>query len=613
MQSSPIRGRRHYDGFEYAEHDHCSLSTPTVQRGKRGALLSSASDAVLDNVKARRLLQVRQKVTVFSPYGFMADIVHCRNLARSTPALLALNVILAATSLAQPSHEHASSVAPTQIIGLLTQIGSLHHPVATRNALAQRYFDQGLTLVYAFNYRDARRSFQQAALLDSTLAMAHWGVALTLGSFINHQITAKDLPAASAAVQLALRLPAPPHERVLIEALAVRYRATPVPDLSRLEHEYRTAMNDVARRYPDDLDVQTLYAESIMNLRPWRLWRSDGVPEEATEEVVRVLESVLHRDPAHIGANHYYIHAVEASQSPERAVPSALRLSGAPFGRDVVHLIHMPAHVWYRAGDYRLAAASAERADSVAGHFAHNLQFLFVARSMLDDSAATLRVAEWLAEQGNLLLRRTPRAEVFLGMPLLARARYGRWAELLQIPTPDTTQPYHRMLWQWTHGLAYAATGQPAEAQRALTQYRRLMAAYPEAQEQLSFNTPLAEFTVAERMLTGMVAQAEHRVPDALNALRGAVEAEDALHFSEPPDWIFPAREALGSALLAAGDAISAERVFREDLLRNRRSPRSLRGLVASLRRQGRLYEAERVEALLPDAPLQPRAPDAPE
>jgi tetratricopeptide (TPR) repeat protein len=512
--------------------------------------------------------------------------------------LLAGLALSPASSVAQqPAHEHATPAVAAPAISLLNEIGRLHHPVSTRIVEAQRYFDQGLSLVYAFHYRDARRSFQEAARLDSTLAIAHWGIALTLGSFINHQIAARDVPAASAAIQRALALAAPAHERALIEALAVRYRESPAPDIAQLERDYRSAMALVAARYPDDLDVQTLYAESIMNLRPWRLWNSDGTPADGTAEMVRILEQVLQRDPTHIGANHYYIHALEASRSPERALPSAIYLNQQGFSRSAVHLIHMPAHVWYRTGDYALSAGSAARADSVAGHFAHNLQFLFVARSMLDDSAATLRAAEWLAEQGTVLMKRTPTGEIFLGMPLLARARYGRWTELLAIAAPDSSQHYHNLLWHWTRGLALAGVGRTREAESALDAYRTLVAAYPGLDGESSFNSPRAEFRVAERMLAASVALAANRRPQAIQALRDAVVAEDALLFSEPPDWIFPAREALGAALLASGDFTGAERVFRDDLERNRRSPRSLRGLAESLRRQGRAYEADLVSA----------------
>ena len=241
---------------------------------------------------------------------------------------------------------------------LMAGMGAVHHPVSTTDAEAQRFFDQGLAFIYGFNHDEALRSFKRAAELDPQLAMAHWGVALALGSNYNLQADARQQRAAYEAIQKAraLAAKASEHERAYIEALSRRYANDPQPDPQKLAVDYKNAMSDLVGRYPDDADAATLYAESMMNLRPWKLWTADGKPAEGTEEIIRVLEGVLRRNPDHTGANHYYIHAVEASPAPERALPSAARLERlAPAAG---HLVHMPSHIYIRTGDYEAAAKS---------------------------------------------------------------------------------------------------------------------------------------------------------------------------------------------------------------------------------------------------------------
>src|SRR5438046_4812242 len=239
---------------------------------------------------------------------------------------------------------------------LMSGLGEVHHPVSTKNREAQQFFDQGLKFVYGFNHDEARRSFQYAADLDPKLAMAWWGVALTLGPNYNLPVDPQREKAGYDAVQRALALQenASEPERAYINALAFRYSNDPKADLHQLDVAYRDAMAKLVQQYPDDLDAATLYAESMLNLNPWKLWLRDGRPTEGTEEIVAVLESVLKRDPNHLGANHYYIHAIEASPHPERALASAARLEKlAPAAG---HLVHMPAHIYARVGDHFASA-----------------------------------------------------------------------------------------------------------------------------------------------------------------------------------------------------------------------------------------------------------------
>jgi hypothetical protein len=506
------------------------------------------------------------------------------------------SLVLLFNLVAFAQHQHTATAPSVAPIELLPGMGSLSHPVSTTNAEAQKFFDQGLTLIYAFNYRDARRSFQRAAALDPQLAIAHWGIALALGSFINHQVTLKDQPVACAAILKALALSAPPHERALIVALAQRYSTAPDADLQQLERNYSQAMAGVYAQYPDDPDVATLYAESLMNLHPWKLWRNNGTPEAGTEEMVAVLEKALQRHPAHPGANHYYIHALEASPHPERTLSSATRLSQDKYGKAAAHLIHMPAHTWLRTGDYAASVASAEEADRVAGHFMHNLMFLFVARSRLGSFAETKSAADLIVAEAQTMLKRSAVFEVLLPAPLLAMARYQKWDEILAQPQPDAAQRYNAMVWHWARGMALAGKGNVRDAEAMLQTYRKLAAEYPNADEPAPLNSPRAEFTVAEWMLTGKIKLAAGEMDAAIAALRAGVQAEDALNFDEPPTWIFPVREALGSALLRKGDFAAAEQVFRDDLKHNRRNARSLFGLAESLRRQKKDYAALLVE-----------------
>ena len=513
---------------------------------------------------------------------------------------LAIVTALAAAAIpirAQPPHSHTAPPATAEIT-LMAGLGAVHHPVATASSEAQRYFDQGLSLIYSFHYIDARRSFDRAAALDPQCAMCFWGAALARGQFINHRMLARDKPGADSAMQRALALARQPHEQALIAALATRYTWESAADHAPKEQAYSIAMATIAARYPDDSDVQTLYAESLMNRHPWKLWSSDGTPADGTLEMVRVLEGVLRRDPAHVGANHYYIHAVEASPTPERALPSAMRLDAGTYSGSALHLIHMPAHVWYRVGDYAASARSAERADSVGGHFGHNLLFLFAAQTMRGDSAGARRTAGWLAAEGQRMMRRNPAFETFLAFSLLSAARFEQWSDVMATPQPDTTQRYHTMVWHWARGLALAATQHSADARVQLAEYRRLALAYPDADVAESFNAPTAEFNLAALTLAAEIALADGDRVTATRHFVAAIAAEDALAFSEPPDWIFPLRERYGRAALTWKDGVAAERAFRDDLMRNRRSPRSLAGLAASLRLQQRTYEAERVDAL---------------
>ena len=510
-------------------------------------------------------------------------------------AIVAWAVFFSCPSLfAQGAHSHPV-VAPAAVMPLLDGLGAVHHPVVTTHAEAQRYFDQGLTLIYAFNYNDAHRSFLRASEIDSTCAMALWGIALSRGSFINHRMSAADLPSADSVVRLALARVTAPHERALIEALAVRYAASRDLSMDEREARYSQQMELVAARYPDDLDVQTLYAESIMNLRPWKQWRRDGSPEAGTVTLVGVLERVLGRNPAHLGANHYYIHAVEGSRHPERALPSAELLRAGQFPAPAVHLTHMPAHVYLRTGAYALAVGSALSADSLAGPFLHNLEFLFATRMMMTDSAAAQRVAEQVAAVATRMLRRSSVFEAYLARPMLAMVRFARWGEIIETSSPDTTQRVHTMQWLWARGMAFAGVRRVAEATAALKEHDDLLARYrtddPEFEQAVRKSGQLESYA-----LSSAIALASGRKSEAMSFLSAGVTAESKLPYTEPPDWLFPFLEQRGRVRLLGSDARGAAVDFRADLVERPRSPRSLAGLAEALRMQGRADAAARVD-----------------
>jgi tetratricopeptide (TPR) repeat protein len=369
-----------------------------------------------------------------------------------------------------------SLFAQSNPAGLIPGIGQLHHAISTKNPEAQRFFDQGLTLVFAFNHEEAARSFRRAAELDPQSAMPYWGVALALGPCINLDVDPPHEKAAYEAVQKAIALSSGVGEieRAYIQALAKRYSADPGVNLRKLDADYAHAMGELSKRYPDDLDAATLYAESLMDLHPWKLWSLDGRPAEGTNEIVAVLESVLRRDPNHIGANHYYIHAVEASPHPEWALASAKRMETlAPAAG---HLVHMPAHIYMRVGEYTAAARSnalAAEADRVylratgttgsmydAMYYAHNLHFLAAADSMAGNLVAAKRAADELVAHVGTMVHSMPTAEFYMPTPMFVLVRFHRWDEILKVPAPEPSLAMTTAFWHFARGSAAAATGQ---------------------------------------------------------------------------------------------------------------------------------------------------------
>ncbi|HWP90799.1 MAG TPA: hypothetical protein VNN20_01175 [Thermodesulfobacteriota bacterium] len=515
-------------------------------------------------------------------------------------------LLISGSAMCQEHH----STDQTNKAELIYGMGDHHHPVSTTNPDAQRFFDQGLTLIYAFNHDEAVRSFKRAAELDPNLAMAYWGIALALGANINLPADPEREKAAYEAIQKAIQLStnAPDQEKAYINALAKRYSNDPEADLNKLALDYKNAMGELSKNYPDDLDAATLYAESMMNLRPWQLWNKDGTPAEGTEEIILVLESVLDRNPDHIGANHYYIHAVEASSTPGRALPSAERLK--TLAPSAGHLVHMPAHIYMRTGDYKSAVqANLEGAEAdrdyiknggVKGiyplmYYSHNLHFLSVAHAMQGRYLDAKRAADQLGEHVGPHVKEMPMLEFFMPTSTLIMVRFGRWDDILASPKPDSGMLITTAMWHFARGMAYAAADKVNEAENERTQFASVAKAVP-GDATWDLNSASSVLNIAGMVLDARIALARGDKKSAIEILRKAAEAEDALNYAEPPGWYIPVRESLGAVLLLNGDYAEAEGVFRADLERNPRSGRSLFGLSESLKAQGKGYSSQLVQ-----------------
>jgi tetratricopeptide (TPR) repeat protein len=499
---------------------------------------------------------------------------------------------------------------------LMPGYGDLHHPVSTNNAQAQQFFDQGLRQIYAFNHDEAARSFQRAADLDPQLAMAYWGVAEAVGPNYNDPASDDRFAAAHTAIQKAVDLSgtASLAEQAYIKAMALRFPADPKADRRQAAEAYHGAMRDVVKQFPDDLDAATLFAESGMNLHPWGLWMVDGTPREGTEEIVATLESVIKRDPNHLGAIHYYIHSVEASKSPERALAGANRL--AALAPAAGHIVHMPAHVYIRTGDYAAAVKTNQEAAAVdqayikaSGahgiypmmYYSHNLHFIAMCSAMNGDYGEANKNADLLAAHVAPHVKDMPPLEGFMTIPIAVDVRFHKWDEILKMPRPDSEMKIMTVFWHFARGMALAAKGKVNEAE---SEYQVVSDAEKNTPEDVVFAMPVDNkakdvLKIARDVLGAKIALAKKDKAGTIALLQSAVAAQDTLKYAEPEDWFFPVRESLGAALLMNGDNAGAEKVFREDLDHHPRNPRSLFGLQQALKAQGKEYDAGFVQKQL--------------
>ncbi len=499
-------------------------------------------------------------------------------------------------------------------IELLPGLGSWRMEAGIRDAETRRWFDQGLVLAYGFNHDAASRAFLKAAELDPRCGMCWWGAALVLGPHLNAGMPTENGARAWMRLQQAQRL-APglrEHERAYIAALSARYSENAEGDRARLDEAYARAMRELVAKYPQDVDARTLLAEALMDLHPWDFYGRDGEPRPWTGEIVGLLEQVLRQSPDHPGANHLYIHALEASRTPARALESARRLHTLAPGAG--HLVHMPSHIYMRTGRYHEATEANLRAVSAdrtyldlcgattgiypQGYVPHNHHFLYASAMMEGDSKRALAAADEVARQMDLERSREPgyvALQHYWVTPYLARVRFGHWTELLAQEPPPADLPYPTAIWHYAHGMALLRTGRLLDARRDLEGLATI-AAHPDMEHQSvwDINSFASLLHVAERQFAGELALARGENDAAIAALRGAVAQEDALNYDEPAAWYMPVRQALGAALLQAGRAEEAQAVFEEDLQRNPDNGWSLWGLVSALAAQHRPVEETR-------------------
>lgn len=486
----------------------------------------------------------------------------------------------------------------------------IYHPVSTNKPEAQKSFDLGLTYVFAYNHDLAFKEFEKASRIDPNLAMAYWGMALALGQNINIDVTPENEKKAYEYSQKALSLL--PHasavEQAYIKALATRYTGNPSEDLVPLRFKFRDAMKQLYNDYPEDLDAACIYVESILDIDPWKYWTWDGNPREGTMEAVRILKSALEKNPLHIGANHYYIHAWEESPTPQEAIASAFRLTtvAPPTG----HLLHMPCHIFMLCGYYKEAIETSKKA--IAADFSyideyglggeyplhylpHNLKILARAYMLTENYAMAMQTADELnkflsphyAKMPHLLKSRIISMEINL--------YFERWKELLAMPSPPLSYPLTDTYWHFSRALAYInSSDYPGfQKEKAL-----MLAAKQQIQpnEEIANNPAANVFAIAEILLDAAEAKYSKNIPEYIAKLKAAVEKQERLEYDEPPGWYFPINSELGNAFLAEKNDQQAEESFKKGLKELQRNGRLLLGLAASLKAQNRPWDAFWVE-----------------
>ena len=501
---------------------------------------------------------------------------------------------------------------------LFDGMGDHHYPITVNDPGAQRYFDQGMVIDFAFNHAEATRSFRAAQTLDPECAMCFWGEALALGPNINVTVDGKatmadaDREAAYAAIQRAVELKAAvtPKEADLIDALATRYSGDPSTEREPLDLAYAEAMRAFHAKYPEDDDAAALFAEAVMTTMPWNYWLDPENPKPNTIEVLDALEGVMDRSPDHPLALHLYIHAVEASSSPDRAEAAADMLADLVPGAG--HLVHMPSHIYWRVGRYNDASEANVRAAAVdeayiaacnaqgfypAAYYPHNIHFLWAASAMEGRSAISIEAGEKVAANVQLeMIEAFPGVEFFHTIPLLSLVRFARWDEILEAPAPAENLAFSTAIWHYARGTAMARTGDIAGARAE----RLELEPYLESDVILSIDAvdyPASQvLMIAEQLMVGETEMADGNLGTATEHFRTAVGYQDQLPYTEPPFWYYPTRQTLGLALLELGDAAAAEQVYREDLATYPLNGWSLYGLIQSLEAQGKDSSTEQAQ-----------------
>lgn len=502
-------------------------------------------------------------------------------------------------------------------VPLQDNLGDHSYTISTTVPLAQRYFDQGLILSYGFNHAEAARSFKEAARLDPACAMCYWGEALVLGPNINAPMDDAVVPQAYKAVQKAVSLAekgATEKEKALIQALTKRYSRQAVPDRRPLDEAYADAMRQVYKRYPDDAVIGALLAEALMDLHPWNFWTKKGEAQPWTPEIIGILEGILETAPNNPLANHLYIHAIEASPHPEKALPSAKRLPSLVPGSG--HLVHMPAHIYLRMGRYHDAARANQEAVKADEHYMdhshvesiytaayvpHNYHFLWAAAIKTGQRDLAMQAAKDTAAKVNSEAMRDPgftaTLQHFWLIPLYTQALFGQWEDILKEPEPPADLLYVTGIWHYARGMAFLRQGKIDQAKLELNDLKQVVSDPAIAGQKIFGTNKVSEvLKIARAVLEGEIAAQQQNDDAAIMHLKRAVELEDGLNYTEPKDWYLPPRQVLGAVLLENGKAFQAEQVYRKDLKNHPQNGWSLYGLAQALRAQGKTKDAEAVQ-----------------
>lgn len=504
---------------------------------------------------------------------------------------------------------------------LFEGLDGINFPITTKSAEAQKYFNQGLMLNYAFNHAEAARSFYEAIRLDSTCAMCYWGYALVLGPNYNAGMEKDNIERAYKAVQKAAELSKgnSQKERMLIMSLVMRYDSVQTDDRSWNDESYAFSMGSIYPLFPDDADMATLYAEALMDQHPWDLWNSDGTPKSWTPEIVKVLEDVLKKNPKHVGANHYYIHAVEASQKPDRAMASADLL------RDLVpaagHLVHMPSHIYIRTGRYHDGTVANQKAVQVdndyisachaqgvypLAYFPHNYHFMAATATLEGDKNTAVMASQKMREQLDKKLLRDPdwgTLQHYYSIIYYVMLKFGMWDEILKEASPDADLPYPRAILEYAKGMASLGKHDLVNAKVHLAALEVL--SHDSAAMSVSIwgiNSASDLMSIAVRVLRGELLNKEGKMAEAIDELNKAVAIEDKLQYNEPPDWFFSVRHNLAAVYIENKMVAEAEKVLREDLKKYPLNGWALLGLDKALQFQGKSEEAKKVELQFEEA-----------
>ena len=564
---------------------------------------------------------------VFVPELAMLDGALCVAPAARTSAPPLLLAQAAATEVSPAAKAAAHTAKPPVALDqpLISGLGGRSFTVTTSSKAAQQYFDQGLRLAWNFNHAEARRAFQKAQQLDPSCAMCFWGEAYVLGPNINVPMDPAANAAAVAAATKASDLAAPtplrslaqnptPREQALIEAITKRYSADQKAERPVLDEAYANAMAGAATRFPHDIDLLALYAEALMDRSPWDYWEPGGTkPKAVVAPLIATLETILRKDPNHIGAIHLYIHAVEASADAKRAERYADKL--AKLAPNAGHLVHMPAHIYYRLGRYKDSLATNQAAVKVdedyikrfapqgvypLGYYSHNLHFIMVSAQMSGEAEIVIAAADKLAQNiPDEVAKAVPLVVPMKAAPYFSHAQFSNLGTILALPQPNAELPYLQVAWRYARGIAFAQSGAPEAARGQLAEIERIVA-QADYSAFAAWGIPAKDVgRIAAHVLRARIAQGASDLDGAVRELQSAVTIQDTLPYMEPPYWYYPVRQTLGAVLLLKGDAQGARDAFRESLARTPNNAWSLYGLKQTFERQGMAQEALAVEKYL--------------